>query len=60
VRTFIVDYRINQAMEILRTQNISVSETAAAVGFSDIPHFIKTFKNHIGQTPTEYRASISI
>lgn len=60
VRTFIVDYRINQAMEMLRTQNISVSEIAAAVGFSDVPHFIKTFKNHIGQTPTEYRASISI
>ena len=60
VRTFIVDYRINQAMEILRSQTLSVSETATAVGFSDIPHFIKTFKNHVGQTPSEYRASIPI
>ena len=60
IRTFIVDYRINQAMEILRSQNLSISETAAEVGFSDVPHFIKTFKKHVGQTPTEYRASILI
>ena len=60
VKTFIVDYRINQAMEMLRTQNINVNELAAAVGFSDTPHFIKTFKAHTGQTPTEYRASNSL
>lgn len=55
VRTFIVDYRISQAMELLRSQNLSVSETASAVGFTDVPHFIKTFKSHVGQTPTEFR-----
>lgn len=54
IRTFIIDYRINQAMEILRTQNASISETAYLVGFSDIPHFIKTFKKHVGKTPSEY------
>lgn len=55
VRTFIVDYRINQAMEILRTESLSVGETALAVGFSDIPHFIKTFRTRTGKTPLEYR-----
>ncbi len=59
IRTFIIDYRINQAMEILRTQNVSISETAFLVGFSDLPHFIKTFKRHVGKTPTEYLKSIS-
>ena len=54
IRTFIIDYRINQAMEILRTQNTSVNDTAFLVGFSDVPHFIKTFKKHVGQTPMEY------
>jgi len=57
VRTFLIDYRINLSMELLRTQNLSVSETAAAVGFGDVPHFIKTFKKQVGQTPTEYRIS---
>lgn len=60
IRTFIIDYRINQAMEILRTQNASISETAFLVGFSDVPHFIKTFKKHVGKTPTEYIKSISV
>ncbi|MBE7060973.1 MAG: helix-turn-helix transcriptional regulator [Clostridiales bacterium] len=60
IRTFIIDYRINQAMEILRTQNAIISETAFLVGFSDIPHFIKTFKKHVGKTPTEYVKSNSI
>ena len=55
VRTFIIDYRINQAMEILRTENFSISETASIVGFSDIPHFIKTFRSRTGKTPLEYR-----
>ena len=57
VRTFIIDYRINQAMEILRTEGLSVSEIAGAVGFTDIPHFIKTFRAHTGKTPLEYRNS---
>ena len=57
VRTFIIDYRINQAMEILRTEGLSVSDTALAVGFTDIPHFIKTFRSHTGKTPLEYRDS---
>ncbi len=57
LRTFLIDYRINQAKEILRTQNIGISETAEAVGFCDVPHFIKTFRKLVGQTPTKYRAS---
>lgn len=60
IRTFIIDYRINQAMELLRTQNVSISETAFLVGFSDVPHFIKTFKKHVGKTPSEYAKSNSI
>ena len=58
IKTFIIDYRINQAMEILRTQNISINEVALMVGFTDVPHFIKTFKAHVGKTPTEYKTSI--
>ena len=56
IRTFIIDYRINQAMELLRTQTTSVNETAIMVGFTDIPHFIKTFTARVGKTPTQYRA----
>ncbi len=50
-------YRINMAMELLRSTNIEVREIAFMVGFSDLPHFIKTFKKHTGKTPSKYRTS---
>ena len=57
VRAYLIDYRINAAIELLSVGEIAVSELAAAVGFSDVPHFIKTFKAHTGKTPSEYRKS---
>ena len=57
IRAFLIDYRINSAIELIYSERLSVSELALAVGFSDVPHFIKTFKSHTGKTPTEYRSS---
>lgn len=54
VRTFIIDYRINAAIDLISGGELSTSALAAAVGFSDVPHFIKTFKAHTGKTPKEY------
>ena len=57
LHTFLLNYRINMAMEILRSSNISVKEIAPMVGFSDLPHFTKTFKKVTGITPSKYRVS---
>ena len=54
---FLVDYRINLALELLRTSTDSINEIAAAVGFADVPHFVKSFKSYTGKTPTQYRSS---
>lgn len=54
---FLINYRINMAMELLRSTNMEVKEIACMVGFSDLPHFIKTFKQHTGKTPAKYRNS---
>jgi AraC-like DNA-binding protein len=54
VRSFLIDYRINAAIDLISGGNISISELAAAVGFTDVPHFIKTFKAHTGKTPKTY------
>lgn len=56
VRAFLIDYRLSAAIDLILGSELSVGEIATAVGFSDIPHFIKTFKHHVGKTPTEYRA----
>lgn len=55
LHAFIVNYRINMAMELLRSSNISVREIAFASGFTDIPHFAKTFKKIAGISPSKYR-----
>lgn len=58
LHNFLVRYRMNLAMDLLHTSNLSVSEIVSSVGFSDVPHFIKSFKKITGKTPGEYRNSI--
>lgn len=57
LHAFLLDYRLNIAMELLRSQVAPINEVATMVGFTDIPHFIKTFKKFSGQTPAKYRDS---
>ena len=57
LHAFLLNYRINIAMEMLRSKTTPVNEVAIMVGFTDIPHFIKTFKRLTGKTPARYRSS---
>lgn len=56
IHGFLIRYRINLAMDLLHTSGAPISEIAMSVGFSDIPHFIKSFKKFTGKTPGEYRS----
>ncbi len=49
-------YRVNQAKLLLEDSNMSMSEIAAAVGFTDNMHFSRAFRRESAMTPTEYRA----
>ena len=57
LHSFIINYRINMAMELLRSTKTDIKEIAYMVGFTDVPHFTKTFKTHVNTTPTKYRNS---
>lgn len=46
--------RIEKAAELLRSTDISVSETASACGFESLSFFTKKFKLIIGIAPKEY------
>jgi YesN/AraC family two-component response regulator len=50
--------RVSRALELLRDPYLRVSEVAYAVGFNDVSHFDRTFRKAVGQSPTEYRASL--
>lgn len=50
------EYRLNEAMRQLKSNdNVSVSDVAYSVGFSDLSYFSKKFKSYFGVSPTVSR-----
>ncbi len=52
---FRMDSKIEKAKEYLFLGDISVSEIASLLGFTDSAYFCKQFKNHTGLSPLQYR-----
>lgn len=52
---FILTCRMDAAKAALQSDNCSMTELAAACGFSSPSHFSYQFKKAVGQTPSEYR-----
>ncbi len=48
---FIRNYRLQEAMRMLKRKEGNVSEVATATGFSSIAYFVKCFGEKYGQTP---------
>lgn len=57
--TYIEDLRIQNACALLSTTDISISEVAVAVGYSDPNYFAKRFRKKTGVSPIAYRKSNS-
>jgi len=55
IYSYLVDYRIEQAISLLENTSSSVSEISALVGFCDISHFSKIFKRRTGYSPSAFR-----
>ncbi len=55
VFTFINMRRCEFARVLLERGENSISEIGEKCGFTDISHFSKTFKHHIGMSPREYK-----
>lgn len=47
--------RIERAMYLLRTTDISVTEVCMSVGFSSLGSFSRTFTSVVGETPSAFR-----
>ncbi|MFD0712056.1 helix-turn-helix domain-containing protein [Paenibacillus sp. GCM10027626] len=55
---YLIRLRMDKAKELLTASSSPTAEVAYRVGFSDYPHFSKTFKKHFGLTPSEYRKQL--
>lgn len=52
---YLTALRMNRARELLRDTRMSVAMICEEVGYSDVKHFTKKFKNITGLKPNEYR-----
>ena len=51
---YILCRRLEESEFLLRQSNASITSVSFAVGFSNPSHFCRSFKEHIGLTPTAY------
>ncbi|MEG0542047.1 MAG: response regulator, partial [Angelakisella sp.] len=53
--SYLTNYRIHMAMELLRDCRLKVYEVAAQVGYTDTAYFSNLFKKLVGVSPSEYQ-----
>lgn len=54
---YLLHYRVSRAIDLLVSTSHSISEIAVMVGFRDLYHFSKIFKQKTGLAPCELRSS---
>lgn len=54
-KAYLLQIRLNAAIQMLWNKEYTVSEIALACGFSDCNHFSRVFRQKSGMSPTEYR-----
>lgn len=54
---YLITYRISQAIRLLESTSLPVSEISSKTGFQDFCHFSKIFKQKTGHCPTDFRRS---
>ncbi len=52
---YLTGLRIGLAQKLLLSSEQSVTEICLQIGYSNLPHFVRTFKQVTGYTPTMYR-----
>ncbi len=52
---YLIEYRLSQAMELLTGSERSIGEIANSVGFNQVSHFGKYFKEKTSYSPSAYR-----
>ena len=53
--TDVIESRLHHSKYLLTTTNFSIKRIAELCGYTNETHFMRQFKYHIKQTPSEYR-----
>ncbi|WP_026494443.1 AraC family transcriptional regulator [Butyrivibrio sp. WCD3002] len=56
---YLANLRIEKAKFLLSESDISVSNIAASLGFSDVLYFSRIFKKAVGESPTAFRNALN-
>jgi AraC family transcriptional regulator of arabinose operon len=56
VQTFLIDYRMHKAANLLLSTSQSISDVSSHVGYDDALAFSKSFKKKFGISPKNYRS----
>ena len=54
VYTFLLNYKLDYAKQLLEEEELSVNEIATLIGYSSSSHFIAAFKKKYGLSPKKY------
>ncbi len=52
---WIRERRLTRAMELLTTTEITITDICFSLGFENVSHFSRLFKEHYGHSPSSYR-----
>ncbi len=52
--SYLLKYRVERSMQLLRDNNMTVEAVALECGFSSSAYFCKIFRSHTGMTPKQY------
>lgn len=52
---YLIRLRIDRAQQLLSNPQLSVTDVASAAGFGDLSHFTRTFRRHVGTSPSSFR-----
>ena len=55
IQTYLQLCRINEAKRLLQCTNLSVNDICFSVGYKDVNHFIRLFRQQEGITPLQFR-----
>jgi AraC family transcriptional activator of pyochelin receptor len=59
IHSYLKDYKMNRAKELLQDLNHQISDVADELGYSNVSHFIDTFKKKYGLTPKKFQLSLT-